>query len=320
MCLKVSSVMQNRERHLGSTKGTISQLAERMDFTMKKTLALVFAAIMTMLLITGCMGKKAEYVVLDEALADEQYGIGFRKADQTLRDEVQKTLVEMKKDGELAKITEKWFGEDTSTVPETFTPTESNDDSLNKIKQKGKLILGLDSSFPPMGYENDQGEIIGYDIDLANEVCKRMGVELVLQPIVWAQNVTELKDGNIDCIWNGMTINDERKAAMNMSEPYMNNRQVVVTLKNSGIKKLSDLEGKSVILQAGSTAVEALDGRADIKDKIKDGKAIEVKDNVLAMYELQKGSGDAVVMDEIVSRYYIAHLNELPTGESSEEN
>jgi ABC-type amino acid transport substrate-binding protein len=283
---------------------------------MKKIIALFIAAIMTMLLFSGCMGTK-EYVVLDEALADEQYGIGFRKADQSLRDEVQKILVEMKKDGKLAEITKEWFGEDTSTVPDSFTPAGSNDDSLNKIKQKGKLVLGLDSSFPPMGYEDNKGNIIGYDIDLAKEVCKRMGVELVLQPIDWNQKENELNDGNIDCIWNGMTINDERKAAMNMSEPYMNNRQVVVTLKNSGIKKLSDLEGKSVVLQAGSTAVKALDSRADIKSKIKDGKAVEVKDNVYAMYELQKGKSDAVVMDEIVARYYIAHMNELPTDESA---
>lgn len=281
---------------------------------MKKALALIMAAIMVLALFSGCSGKKVEYIVLDEALKDEQYGIGFRKADQALRDEVQKILVEMKKDGTLAEITKKWFGEDISIVPDTFTPTETNDDSLEKIKQKGEMILGLDSSFPPMGYENDKGEIVGYDIDLAKEVCKRMGVELKLQPIIWAQNVTELNAGNIDCIWNGMTINEERAEKMNLSEPYMNNRQVVVTLKNSGIEKLTDLEGKSVILQAGSTAVEALDSRADIKAIIKDGKATEVKDNVLAMYELRKGSGDAVIMDEIVARYYIAHLNELPTG------
>lgn len=280
---------------------------------MKKTISLVIAVLMAMLLISGCSSKKVEYAVLDEALADEQYGIGFRKADQALRDEVQKTLVEMKKDGKLAEITEKWFGEDVSTVPDTFTPTQTSDDSLTKIKQKGQLILGLDDSFPPMGYRDDKNNIVGYDIDLAKEVCRRMGVELKLQPIVWKTNVTELNKGNIDCVWNGMTINDERKEAMNMSESYMNNRQIVVTLKDSGITNLSDLSGKSVILQAGSTAVGALDSRPDIKSLIKGGKGTEVQDNVLAMFELRKGSGDAVVMDEIVARYYIAHLNELPT-------
>ncbi|MDD2361479.1 MAG: transporter substrate-binding domain-containing protein [Oscillospiraceae bacterium] len=278
---------------------------------MKKFMALIIAVVMTMLLATGCSSKTHEYVVLDEALADEQYGIGFRKADQSLRDEVQKTLVDMKKDGKLAEITEKWFGEDTSTVPDTFTPAGSTDDSLNKIKEKGKLILGLDSSFPPMGYKDSEGNIIGYDIDLATEVCKRMGVELVLQPIVWAQNVTELNTGRIDCIWNGMTINDERNEKMNLSESYMNNRQVVITLKDSGISKLTDLKDKSVVLQTGSTANDALDDRDDIKKIIKGGKATSVSNNILAMYELQKGRSDAVIMDEIVARYYIERPDEL---------
>jgi polar amino acid transport system substrate-binding protein len=285
-----------------------------------KTTALIIVAIMTLVLISGCNSKNAEYIVLDEVLADEQYAIGFRKADKALRDEVQKTLVEMKKDGTLAEITEKWFDEDISTVPDTFTPSESTDDSLDKVKEKGEFILGLDSSFPPMGFEDDKGEIIGYDIDLAKEVCKRMGVELKLQPIVWAQNVNELNDGNIDCIWNGMTITEERAEAMSLTEPYMKNRQVVVTLKDSGITKLSDLEGKSVVLQAGSSAVLALNNKPDVKSKIKDGKPVEVDNNVLAMYDLRKGSSDAVVMDEVVARYYVSHLTELENVASEIED
>lgn len=276
-----------------------------------KTAALITAAVFAVMLFGGCSNEKLEYIVLDEALADEEYAIGFRKADVALRDEVQRILVEMKNDGTLAEITEKWFDEDISTVPDTFTPIGSDDDSLDKIKEKGEFILGLDSKFPPMGYEDDDGEIIGYDIDLAKEVCKRMGVELKLQPIIWAQNVNELNAGNIDCIWNGMTINQDRAEKMCLSEPYMNNRQVVITLKDSGITKLSDLEGKTVVLQNGSTASEALDSRADIKSKIKGGKPIEVDNNVLAMYELRNRTSDAVVMDEIVARYYIAHLTEL---------
>lgn len=286
---------------------------------MKKILAVLTAALMAATLLAGCnaASKSVEYTVLDEALADEEYGIGFRKADQALRDEVQKTLVAMKKDGKLAEITEKWFGEDISTVPDTFTSANATDDSLTKIKTKGKLILGLDDSFPPMGYRDESNNIVGYDIDLAKEVCSRMGVTLELLPIDWDSKELELNDGNIDCIWNGMTITDERQEKMNMSEPYMNNRQVVVTLKDSGIAKLTDLTDKTLVLQAGSSAVDALDSRPDIKAIVKDGAAVEVSNNILAMYELQKGSGDAVVMDEIVARYYIAHLTELPTGEES---
>lgn len=277
---------------------------------MKRILAFSAAVLAAVALLAGCSSKKTEYVVLDEALSDEVYAIGFRKDDQTLRDAVQQALVELKKEGKAAEISNTWFGEDITTIPDQFTPTESSDDSLAKIKEKGEFILGLDDSFPPMGYD-DNGEIVGFDIDLAKAVCEKLGVKLKLQPINWDQNVSELNGGNIDCIWNGMSVDPERAAAMNLSEPYMENRQVVVTLKANNINSLADLKGKSVILQAGSTAVKALDGRADVKSSLKDGKASEVENNVLAMYELSKGTGDAVVMDEIVARYYIAHMTEL---------
>lgn len=180
----------------------------------------------------------------------------------------------------------------------------SADLSLQKVKDKGQLVLGLDDSFPPMGFRDTDNTIVGYDIDLAKEVTKRMGVELVITPIDWDYKERELNDGNIDCIWNGMSVDDERKEKMNLSEPYMENRQVVVTLSASGINDLAGLSGKSVLLQAGSTAVGALDSRKDVKDSVKE--ATEVPDNVQAMMELGQGTGDAVVMDEVVARYYIS--------------
>lgn len=287
---------------------------------MKRMLSIAAAAVMAAALFTGCggtgAGKKVEYVVLEESLSDEQYAIGFRKEDQTLRDEVQRLLCEMKKDGKLAEITKKWFGTDTSTVPDSFTPSDATDDSLQKIKDKKEFVLGLDDSFPPMGYQDTKGNIIGYDIDLATEVCSRMGVTLKLQPIDWDSKELELSQGSIDCIWNGMSINDERQEKMNLSEPYMKNRQVVVTLKRNKIEKIEDLKDKMVSLQKGSTAVDALNGRADVKALIQGGEATEVTDNVLAMYELRQGTSDAVIMDEVVARYYIAHLSELDAKSS----
>ena len=287
---------------------------------MKRVIAAAVAAVMAALLLVGCSGgkKNVEYVVLDESLSDEQYAIGFRKADQALRDEVQKILCEMKKDGKLAEITTKWFGKDTSIVPESIPDSTATDDSLQKVKDKKVFVLGLDDSFPPMGYRDvDSGDIIGYDIDLAKEVCSRMGVELKLQPIDWDYKEAELNEGTIDCIWNGMSLDAERQEKMCLSEPYMENRQVVVTLKANGIEKVGDLKDKVVALQKGSTAAGALDGREDVKSIIKDGAAVEVPDNVQAMYELRQGTSDAVIMDEIVARYYIAHLTELEAKSES---
>ena len=278
---------------------------------MKKFLAIFAAALLAVCVLTGCPGnQKAEYVILKDALADEEYAIGFRKADFALRDAVQQALVDLKKDGTVAEISQKWFNEDLSDIPDSFTPSNSKDDSLQKVKESGKLRMGLDDSFPPMGYDDD-GEIVGFDIDLAGEVCKKLGVELELVPIVWAQNVQELNDNNIDCIWNGMSVSDDREAAMNLSEPYMKNRQVIVTLKGSGIESLADLADKSVILQRGSTASLALDDDPELKASLRGGAATEVENNVLAMYELQKGNGDAVLMDEVVAQYYVSHLTDL---------
>ena len=105
---------------------------------------------------------------------------------------------------------------------------ETTDNSLQAILDKGTLVLGLDASFEPMGYTNMDGEIVGYDIDLAKEVCARLGVELVVQPIEWAAKELELSSGNIDCIWNGMSITPERQESMALSEAYMNNQIVLL--------------------------------------------------------------------------------------------
>ena len=88
--------------------------------------------------------------------------------------------------------------------------TNEEGSSLQRILDKGTLVLGLDDSFPPMGFRNENNEIIGFDIDVAKEVSKRLGVELILQPISWTAKEQELNSYNIDCIWNGMSVNEER--------------------------------------------------------------------------------------------------------------
>ena len=87
---------------------------------------------------------------------------------------------------------------------------EAND--LEGIKVKGKLVIGLDDTFAPMGFKDEKGEIVGFDIDLAKEVAKRLGVEAEFKPTEWSGIVFELKGKKIDVVWNGMTITEERKA------------------------------------------------------------------------------------------------------------
>lgn len=181
--------------------------------------------------------------------------------------------------------------------------SDGQDNSWDKVKKNGEFVLGFDEEFPPMGFKDENGKYTGFDIDLATEVCSRLGVKLKPQPINWDAKEQELNTGSIDCIWNGFTITDDRKKNILFSEPYMDNRQVLVVMDNSKFSKLSDLEGKILSLQAGSSAALALDGAADFKSKLK--KVIELKDNMTALMDLEKGGSDAVLMDEIVARYYI---------------
>lgn len=177
------------------------------------------------------------------------------------------------------------------------------DTSWDKVKEKGELVLGLDENFPPMGYRDEDNNIVGYDIDLAQEVATRLGIKLKLQPINWDSKDQELNTGNIDCIWNGFSINAERKENILFSDPYMKNNQVLVVMADSKYNTLADLKGKSVSLQADSSAADALEKNADFKNSLKD--IVELKDNTLCLMDLKTGNTDAVVMDEVVARYQI---------------
>lgn len=171
-------------------------------------------------------------------------------------------------------------------------------------KNENTFVLGLDDSFPPMGYTDENGDIVGFDIDLAKEVCNRLGLELVLQPINWDSKEVELNSGNITCIWNGMSINPERKENMCLSNPYMKNTQAVVVPADSDIYTLADLSGKIVGAQAGSTAMDAIDANPEVRDSF--GSLMELSDNMKAIQELKLGTLDAVVADEILINYYTA--------------
>ncbi len=163
------------------------------------------------------------FKVLDDSLAAEDYGIGFKKDNTELHDKVVAALGAMQADGTTAQISEKWFGKDIF-VNNFEAPAEPIvPDTTGK-----KLVVGLDDSFPPMGFRDENNEIVGFDIDLAKEVGKRIGYEVVLQPIDWASKELELDTGNIDCIWNAFTITPERQETMLMTAPYLANNQVIV--------------------------------------------------------------------------------------------
>ena len=177
-------------------------------------------------------------------------------------------------------------------------------DAVSALKTRGVFVLGLDDSFPPLGFRSENNEVVGYDIDLAKEVAKRLGVDFRAQPIDWDAKEMELETGKIDCIWNGFTITEERKNALSFTEAYLNNDQVLVVRSDSGINSLADMKGKTVGIQSGSSAQEAVDDNADFAASI--SKLIMFKDNITALNDLDIGGVDGVVMDSVVANYSIA--------------
>lgn len=165
-----------------------------------------------------------------------------------------------------------------------------------------KFIVGFDQDFPPMGFVDDNNEYAGFDLDLAKEVASRLGMEFVAQPIAWDSKDMELGSGNIDCIWNGFTISG-REDKYTWTEAYMINDQVVVVKNDSDIKSLADLAGKTVAVQKDSSGLAALNDNADLKNSF--GELVEMDSYLNALMELEMGSIDAIVMDEIVARYEI---------------
>ncbi len=170
-------------------------------------------------------------------------------------------------------------------------------------KDDKKFVVGFDQEFPPMGFVADDGSYVGFDLDLAKEVANRLGMEFVAQPIAWDSKDQELKTGNIDCIWNGFTITDDRADKYTWSDPYMENAQVVVVKNGSDITSLADLTGKTVAVQKDSSALEALNDNPDLTATF--GEVVELDSYLQSMMELEVGSVDAIVMDEIVARYEI---------------
>lgn len=168
-------------------------------------------------------------------------------------------------------------------------------------KAANEFVLGLDDSFPPMGFRDDANEIVGYDIDLAKEVANRLGLKFRAQPISWSAKEQELNTGKIDCIWNGLSITPERLEVLAFTKPYLNNAQVVIVRADSGIKSLADMTGKILGVQAGSSAADAVDSVPSFKQSLK--QIVDFSDNIMALNDLEIGGLDGVAMDSVVAEY-----------------
>ena len=169
------------------------------------------------------------------------------------------------------------------------------------------IIVGFDES--PLGYRNERGEIVGFEIDLAREAINRAGAKAEFKIIHWNEKETELNSGNIDMIWNGIDITPERQEIMLFSKPYMDNRRVIVVLKKNSLEINSegDLDGKNIGVKAGTTAEFYFETEEGVKDKLKALKTYDSDENTFKA--LESGEVDAVVCDEMLGRYYVVKYN-----------
>ncbi|MCR4431310.1 MAG: transporter substrate-binding domain-containing protein [Tepidanaerobacteraceae bacterium] len=183
---------------------------------------------------------------------------------------------------------------------ENATGSSGSDDSLERVKQAGKITIGIDDAFPPLEFRDEKNQLVGYDIDLSREAAKRLGVEAEWIPTDWNGVILALNSKKFDIIWSGMSMTAERAKQVDFSPAYLNEAQVVVVkAKDDSIKTQEDLKGKIVGTQLGSTSEEAANKIEGLKELKKYSKFTE------AFLDLANDRTQAIVVDELVGRYYM---------------
>ena len=237
--------------------------------------------------------KKVGSMLLMGAMVISLAGCGGQSAEST-------TAAETK--AESGETTAADSSDDLKESESEKEDQKAEEDGKEAAGENGTFIVGFDQDFPPMGFVGNDGEYTGFDLELAEEVANRLGMEFVPQPIAWDAKDMELNSGTIDCIWNGFTMN-VREDDYTWSEPYMDNSQVFVVASDSGITSFADLAGKIVEVQADSSAETALKDNTELAGTF--GTLQTTPDYNTAFMDLEMGAVDAIAMDVIVAGYQI---------------
>ena len=167
-----------------------------------------------------------------------------------------------------------------------------------------KIVIGLDDNFAPMGFRNEKNEIVGFDIDLAREACKRAGItEVEFKPIDWGAKEAEIKSKRIDAIWNCFTVNPDREKTYGLSKPYINNSQLICVPADSAIAKIADLKGKVLAVQDDSTGSYLMDKNDELRSALKDYR--KYPDFAAVYMDMDNKRIDAMIVDAVLVRYYM---------------
>ena len=185
-------------------------------------------------------------------------------------------------------------------------------DNWNDFQTYKKVVIGFDNTFVPMGFQDKSGKNIGFDIDLANAVFEKYGIKVEWQAINWDLKETELKNGNIDLIWNGYSKTEERESVVQFTKQYMVNEQVIVVKKSKNIKSISELKDKVLGAQNGSSGYDIFNEKPEIlKNIVKNNDATQYESFNEALIDLENDRIDALLIDKVYANYYLKQQNKL---------
>ena len=272
---------------------------------MKKIFALILALCM-ILTLCACGKKSDSYVIINEDLGAEYYGIAFRAGDEAVRDAIDGAVAKLVADGTYKEIAAKY--EDIDAACLTFL----NDGAPKAAEAKAEprtFIMGIDPEYPPFSYMGDDGEYTGFDVEVCKAACDLLGWDFQVFAVNWDEKLVQLDANECDCVWSGMTILDSMKeAGYVLSEPYFYNTQVLLVKESSGIKSSADLAGKTVAVQLGTSGEELLNN--DLADLTATFGNLVTCDSFLKCFtELDGGSVDAVFVDLPVATGYVNSNN-----------
>ncbi len=185
-------------------------------------------------------------------------------------------------------------------------------DNWNDFQTYKKVVIGFDNTFVPMGFQDKSGKNIGFDIDLANAVFEKYGIKVEWQAINWDLKETELKNGNIDLIWNGYSKTEERESVVQFTKQYMVNEQVIVVKKSKNIKSISQLKDKVLGAQNGSSGYDTFNEKPEVlKNIVKNNDATQYESFNEALIDLENDRIDALLIDRVYANYYLKQQNKL---------
>mgnify|MGYP000910071284 FL=1 len=184
--------------------------------------------------------------------------------------------------------------------------SDPKQDNWFKYQEQGSITIGFDNTFVPMGFEEKNGQYAGFDIDLAQAVSEKLGIQVNFQPIDWDMKETELQNGTIDAIWNGYSATDERREKVAFTISYMENQQVLVSKKSQNIQSIKDMNNKVLGAQAGSSGYFDFEAQSDLlKNQVKDQKANQYQSFNEALIDLKNDRIDALLIDRVYANYYL---------------